>query len=185
MSRWLLAAKSMVRTFFLDFYENLNVYLSEWQMDFLTFKIIGAVLSLWFLFLIIIIMKRLWILLAIPKEIGISEKEIIEKRDKITKEWERIMGTLKKGDEANLKMAIIEADKLLDEILQKANFPGKDMGERLENINSAQISYIDEIWRAHKIRNRIAHEPNFKLTIQEAEEAIKNYQKALEELQVL
>ena len=59
------------------------------------------------------------------------------------------------------------------------------MGERLKQITSAQIANIDAIWQAHKIRNNIVHDPDFRLTRQDAENAVKIYQRALEDLMAL
>lgn len=172
----------------LDLPNNINNYLAiakdfilNWQPDFFVPKLIGGFVSLWLIFLIVIIVKKMMDLTPkiVPAKTG------PEKMDKITEEWQKITQDFQRGDDANLKLAIIEADKLLDDILKKANFQGADMGERLENINSAQISCIDDIWRAHRVRNKIAHEQNFTIKHDEAEILIKIYEKALGELQVL
>ncbi len=156
-------------------------FILNWRPDFFIPKLVGGFISLWLIFLIVIIIKKK---MELTPKVATAEAGP-EKIDKITKEWQKITQDFQKGDEANLKLAIIEADKLLDDILKKANFQGVDMGARLENINAAQISCIDDIWRAHRIRNKIAHETNFVIKRDEAEVIIKVYERALEELQVL
>jgi len=104
---------------------------------------------------------------------------------RITKKWTKIEERLKSGQEAELKLAVIEADKFFDDVLKRCSYAGKDMGERLRKINASQISNIDDIWQAHKIRNNIVHDINYKLTIIDAEKAIKSFRSALEELEVL
>lgn len=151
------------------------------MINILWIKLASGFISLWLIFLIVIIVLKLRELT--PKIVPIETGP--EKIDKITEEWQKIMQDFQKGDDANFKLAIIEADKLLDDILKKANFQGADMGERLNNINSAQLSCIDDVWRAHRIRNKIAHETNFAIKRDEAEVIIKIYERALEELQVL
>jgi len=104
---------------------------------------------------------------------------------RIAKKWTKIEERLKSGQEAELKLAVIEADKFFDDVLKRCSYAGKDMGERLRKINASQISDIDDIWQAHKIRNNIVHDINYKLTVIDAERAIKSFRKALEELEVL
>ena len=55
------------------------------------------------------------------------------------------------------------------------------MSDRLKQIVPAQLSNISEIWQAHKIRNRIVHEPDFKLARGEAWMCIEIYKKAFQE----
>jgi energy-converting hydrogenase Eha subunit A len=104
---------------------------------------------------------------------------------RIAKKWTKIEERLKSGQEAELKLAVIEADKFFDDILKRCGYAGKDMGERLRKINASQISNLDDIWQAHKIRNNIVHDINYKLTVIDAEKAIKSFRNALEELEVL
>jgi len=104
---------------------------------------------------------------------------------KLMKKWIKIEGRLKLGSDAELKLAVIEADKFFDDTIKRMSFPGKDMGDRLKRINFTQIANIDDIWRAHKTRNNIVHDVNYKLTSVEAEEVVGIYKKTLEELEVL
>lgn len=104
---------------------------------------------------------------------------------KMIKKWTKIEERLESGQEAELKLAVIEADKFFDDILKRCGYSGKDMGERLRKINTSQMPNIDNLWQAHKIRNNVVHDINYKLTVIDAEKAIKFYKKALEDLEVL
>ncbi len=104
---------------------------------------------------------------------------------KIEKKWQKIDNRLKSEQESNLKLAVIEADKFFDNILKNIGYRGKDMGGRLEKITSSQISNINDIWSAHKIRNKIVHDMDYKLTPVDARRAVKAFKQALEELEVL
>ncbi len=105
--------------------------------------------------------------------------------ERLEKNWQKIQERLEKTDEANLKLAIIEADYLLDEILKRMGLAGKDMGERLEQLGVGQLKTIDEVWEAHRLRNLIVHQPNVMVTNHQVEKAIASYEKALKELEVL
>lgn len=102
-------------------------------------------------------------------------------RRRAVRAWLQIKKRLKIGDEANLKSAIIEADKILDELLKISGYQGKNMDERLEQVGPAQLSNINDVWSAHKIRNRITQEPDFHITKQETELIINIYKKSFQE----
>lgn len=97
------------------------------------------------------------------------------------KAWKQILGRFNKGDEANMKLAIIESDKVLDELLKLSGYKGETMADRLKTLTPAQMPNIEEIWQAHKIRNRIVHEPNFKLDRGEAWMCVEIYKKSFQE----
>lgn len=116
-------------------------------------------------------------------EIFIAPQQIPKK--KLLKKWTKIEDRLKTGQEAELKLAVIEADKLLDEVLKRSSYFGRDLGSRLKKINSSQIANINDVWTAHKVRNNIVHDLDFKLTQLDAERSINAYKKALEELEAI
>ncbi|HVZ11090.1 MAG TPA: hypothetical protein VG941_01570 [Candidatus Paceibacterota bacterium] len=95
--------------------------------------------------------------------------------------WQEILAHLDSNNESEWKVAIIEADKLVDDVL-KNSFAGETMGERLMNIDKTQLLSIDGLWEAHKIRNRLAHEVNYFLRHAEAVKAIRYFEAALHEL---
>ena len=99
--------------------------------------------------------------------------------------WEEIMRHMNSDREAEWKFAIIEADKLIDDILKKSGYPGDTLGERLTNIDKSQLLSLDGIWESHKIRNKLAHDVNYFLRYAEARRAIQFYEDALRELEVV
>lgn len=109
-------------------------------------------------------------------------REVIYHREIIHKKWEELSERIKVGDERSLRLCIIEADNLVDEILIIHGHPGKDMGERLKSIYPAELKYINELWEAHKIRNQIAHDSDFHLPPDLAKKTINTYHNVLEDL---
>jgi len=97
------------------------------------------------------------------------------------KAWKQIKKRFDIGDDSNLKLAIIEADKILDELLKISGYQGETMADRLKQLTTAQLSNINEIWGVHKLRNSIVHEPNFQISRGEAWNAIEIYKKAFKE----
>jgi hypothetical protein len=97
-------------------------------------------------------------------------------------QWMELLARVKTPE--GMMLAIIDADKLLDQALKKRHFRGKTMGERLV---SAQrfISDNDSAWYAHKLRNRLVHEPNVKLKKKEAQMALSGFRQSLKDLGAL
>lgn len=95
--------------------------------------------------------------------------------------WRQIQKRLRLGDEENLKLAISEADKILDELLKISGYLGKNMDERLEQITQARLSNASDVWSAHKIQQRILKEEDFHINKQEAELIINIYKKSFQE----
>lgn len=106
-------------------------------------------------------------------------------REAAKKTWSRVQEHFYKGDENDLKIAVIEADKLLDEALREAGVRGTNPGERLKNIKKGQVPNLDAVWQAHRLRNQIAHEPNFRLKRDLAERTITVYEETLKSLGLL
>lgn len=99
--------------------------------------------------------------------------------------WGEIVRHFESIKEAEWKFAIIEADNLVDDLLKQAGYPGETMGERLMNIEQGQLLSLQGLWEAHKIRNKLAHDTNYFLRYAEARQAIKFFEEALKELQVI
>lgn len=102
----------------------------------------------------------------------------------IKKRWQEIESMLNRPGEMNYKLAVMEADKLLDFILKSMSMAGKDMGER---IRFATFKYgrLRKVWWAHVLRNQLVHEATFSLDRATAKRAIKTFRHALEELGAL
>src|SRR3989344_3064717 len=49
----------------------------------------------------------------------------------LQKEWDRIKTNAESIRESEWKLSIIEADKLVDDVLKQLGYPGESMGERL------------------------------------------------------
>lgn len=99
--------------------------------------------------------------------------------------WVEIEKHINSTREAEWKFAVIEADKLTDDLLKGAGFQGDTMGDRLMNIQPGQLTTLQGLWEAHKIRNRLVHDTNYFLRYTEAKRAVSLYEKTLRELQAL
>lgn len=82
------------------------------------------------------------------------------------------------------QFAIIEADKVFDSALKQLGFRGETMGDRLKNAQSS-IRNINDIWTAHKLRNKLVHEADVKVTKRDIQAALSSYEKALKQMGAL
>jgi len=113
----------------------------------------------------------------------ISGADISKRRT--LKAWKEIQRKLKTKKENQLKIAVFEADQLLDEILKIVNYPGRGLEERLAQISPEQISNIEELRQAHKFKSRLVSEPDFVITPNEAGIIIEIYKKTFQELNLI
>ncbi len=179
-----------MRTSLLKFYDtvivNWPIFSKQWEQDVFVYKIFSAVISLALLgiaiYLIILIRRDIQESLVMLTE-SINAPELPQKR--IMKQWEGIIKKLESDDPDSHKMAVVEADKILDDLLKRIGYQGEDMGERLKQVTSIQVANIQQVWAAHKVRNRIAHEPDFSLNREDAIRAIEAYERAFEDLELL
>jgi len=168
--------------------EKINDYFlsSDWEENLLILKVISVLISALLLFIIFFLTFRLRKSVKKSLELVVGSVSSVGKSTKVvSKEWESVLAKMEKKDESSYKLAVIEADKILDDLLKKIGYLGDDMGERLKKITAAQLSNIDEVWQAHRVRNRVVHEPDFQLTRPQAKRAIEIYQKALEDLEMI
>ena len=104
---------------------------------------------------------------------------------KIEKEWHKIKAKLAAEMESERKLAVIEADKMMDNLLSQMDFEGASLDERLKKITAAFLPNIEEVKEAHKIRNNIIHDPTYKLSLEETKKILTIYEKALIDLHLL
>ena len=102
-------------------------------------------------------------------------------KSKFQTRWLEIEHSLNREQLATYQFEILNADKLLDEALRDRHIKGASMGERMKNANSSW-SNANYIWGAHKVRNQLAHEHDYKLTRETALRALSAYKQALKDI---
>lgn len=88
---------------------------------------------------------------------------------------------LNKNNSATFMKTVIDGDKLLDKAMVEMGIPGKTMGDRLKH-SKDKFSDINAVWRAHKLRNALAHEDDLEITYRQAVAALQIYKQALKDL---
>ncbi len=96
--------------------------------------------------------------------------------------WLSIEKNMQSTNSSDWRLAILEADILLYEMLDQMGIEGQTIAEKLKGANPASFKTLQEAWRAHKVRNNIAHEgASYTLGRTEAEHAIASYKKVFDE----
>jgi hypothetical protein len=110
----------------------------------------------------------------------IGEKPATQKPS--NRRWENIQSLINSYNQNDWKQAIIEADTILDEMLDKMSYEGQSIGDKLKQIESSDFLTLNQAWEAHKVRNRIAHSgTNFVLSKDEAVRVINLYKEVFNE----
>jgi hypothetical protein len=104
---------------------------------------------------------------------------------KIIKTWNKIARRLDSGLESEYKLALIEADDLMDSSLKRMGYDGKTFEEKLEKLSSATLPNVLKVAEAHRLRNELVHNPDYQLSLDEARATMDVYQKAFDTLQLL
>lgn len=99
----------------------------------------------------------------------------------INKSWDRVKLFVESYNESEWRLAVIEADIMLAELLNTMNLQGDSIGEKLKGVEKSDFNTLDLAWEAHKIRNQIAHDPSFLLTQREAKRVIGLFEEVFRE----
>lgn len=96
--------------------------------------------------------------------------------------WATVIGHASSLNQSEWRLAILEADTMLAELLDKRGYPGLSIGEQLKLVDSEKFRSIQDAWDAHRVRNQIAHEGSaFTLTEREARRVIGLYERVFRE----
>lgn len=152
----------------------------------LGFKILCIALFLFFsAFIIFALIKTSWLRYGFLEGIAefLTYRPYGVKR--IAKIWSKITERLETFSEQEYKLAVMEADDILDKILEKMGYPGKNLKDRLKLLTKATLPNIDQILEAHRIRDDILHDPDYRLTRDQAKKLLAIYERALSDLESL
>jgi len=101
---------------------------------------------------------------------------------KFTEQWKELQQFCKSKD--TWPLAIINADKLLDEALKKKHLKGKSMGERLVEAQK-MLSDNDGVWFAHNLAKKLLDDSYGRLKETEVKKSLVGVRQALRDLGAL
>lgn len=135
-----------------------------------------------------------WFWIRLLKKTGIITTKVTQLREawhespmpkgRLVAQWKRVEERMASEQDADWKLAIIEADSILDEVIKALGYRGDMMGERMRQIKPEQFPRLDDAWRVHKVRNFIAHDPSYPLSKEAAERTIDIYKDIFKEFSI-
>ncbi len=79
----------------------------------------------------------------------------------IAKRWKKIKEKTEEGSESSYKLAIIEAEDFLAELLEDKGYLGDNFEEVIKQIDKRILSNIDQVKEAHEVRNLAVYNPDY------------------------
>jgi len=113
------------------------------------------------------------------KSILILDNALFKKR------WEEILKRSVSEEPEKVYAAIIEADKLIEDVSKELGLKGEHLADRLEKLNPGEIKTLDRLWKAHRVRNDLVHTPEFAPPVAEAKKVLGDYEAFLKEIKIL
>lgn len=95
--------------------------------------------------------------------------------------WRHVLEQASSDDSQAWRAAILEADHMLNELLDTLGYKGETMGDKLRKADVSAFATIDFAWEAHQVRNRIAQDTSFSLDARETRRVVKMYERVFEE----
>lgn len=106
--------------------------------------------------------------------------------EKGNRRWQEVEDHVRSNNPNDWKLAIIEADVMLENMLEEAGFAGNTIADRLRSASGRSFATIEDAWQAHRMRNQIAHGgSDFVLTQKMAQATITQYRRVFEEFKYI
>ena len=100
----------------------------------------------------------------------------------INKRWANIMKKTESGTESDYKLAMVEADDFLYQVLEERGYEGETFEELVENAGKKMLANYEDILAAHTIRNSVVYELDYKLDLEMARRMLTSYEAAIKNI---
>jgi hypothetical protein len=100
---------------------------------------------------------------------------------RIDRDWNKIKKRLLTGHEAEFKLAVIEADLLVNDMLARENYEGKTLAEKIEKKPGA-FTNIDAMKEADQVYQDLVYDPSYSLDYPRAKSVILAFEQGLKDI---
>lgn len=100
----------------------------------------------------------------------------------MSRQWTKIKKRIESGAESDYKLAIIDADDFLLEVLDERGYDSKDFQENIKKAGRLLSSIALDTIAAHELRNSIVYDSDYKLSIDQAKKVLETYELAIKEV---
>ncbi len=168
---------------------NFDAWLETAAMWWYLFSVLSFIVSVIFLVgLIYAIIRGAQLSEIESKQIAEAERAFRHAQGTVTEntKWQQILAHASSENPSEWRLAIIEADIMLGEMLDGLGYVGSSIGEQLKQARPETFRTVQDAWDAHKVRNDIAHRgSDFVLTKKIAQATITQYERVFREFKFL
>jgi len=97
----------------------------------------------------------------------------------MSKQWAKIKKRTESGAESDYKLAIIDADDFLAEVMDNRGYDGDNFESILKKAGRLIAPIIEDVLKAHETRNSIVYDPDFKISVDRAKKILDIYESAV------
>ncbi|MDO8590017.1 MAG: hypothetical protein Q7R69_01990 [bacterium] len=117
-------------------------------------------------------------------ETSVSDGDAV--KEPKNEKWEQVLKYANSNNASDWRLAVIEADVMLESLLRTIGYLGESVGDMLKSADKNEFLTIDDAWEAHKVRNAIAHSGgDFQLSERETKRVVALFEKVFKEFQVI
>lgn len=117
---------------------------------------------------------------------AVAERHGMLKNDaKLREAWAAVKAKAGTNPPSSYILTIIEADTFVDDVLKRLGLAGETMMDRLNQLKETEFPQLENVRRAHRIRNALVHRPGFSITPDQASEMLETYENFLNELELV
>lgn len=106
-------------------------------------------------------------------------------KGRMQKKWEAVKKRLDSDNSNEWKAGILELAGMVNEILGIIGYKGDLLGEKLINIFPGQLSNLEELSVANKVKNQIVQDPNFVISKEDAQKTASTFVETLQFFEVI
>ena len=111
---------------------------------------------------------------------------VIEETPKTQLRWNRITDQANSSNPESWRLAILESDIMLSELLDLQGYKGETIADKMKQVDRANFNTIDAAWEAHNVRNRVVHEGMaHDLTARETRRVVGLYERVFREFRYI
>ncbi len=99
--------------------------------------------------------------------------------------WNKVNQQIESGDPIQRNIAVLECSQMLNEVLKAIGYEGDSLGERLDKLLPSQLDNIDKLKASNEIKNKIVQDPNFQVSLEEADKIRAVVGRALDTFEVI
>jgi hypothetical protein len=98
------------------------------------------------------------------------------------RQLDKIKRRTESGAESDYKLAIIDADDFLLEVLDSRGYDGKDFAEIIKKAGVMITPILGDLLQAHEVRNSIVYNPDYKISGTDAKKILATYETAVKNI---